>query len=244
MSQRLIDDAELLSWLRAMSRAAEERNEKALNAAVARFAAARGEAVTTQVRRVAIGLQFALDHFQTDSKLADLAQRQVPDARLRLAHVLRLTDDAAHRTMDLIERSCPLAERASAEATRLMALQSECVDGQQRGPQLSAFLTEMATSMGAVRSNLAEVLMVQGYQDLSGQIIRGVMKLIQELELALTELLRIAGPEKIETGKTAASAVDDLATSQGPVVPGIPQPTAVSDQQDVDALLLKLGVSA
>jgi chemotaxis protein CheZ len=139
--------------------------------------------------------------------------------------------------MDLIERSCPLAERAATEAMRLMALQRESVDGQQPCSQVSAFLMEMANSMGAVRSHLAEVLMAQGYQDLSGQIIRGVMTLIQELELALTELLRIVGPQRATSG-----AVADATTAQGPMVPGIPQPTAVSDQEDVDALLLKLGV--
>ena len=57
-----------------------------------------------------------------------------------------------------------------------------------------AFLKQAGTSMAAVRSNLAEVLLAQGYQDLSGQIIGGVMTLVDELEEALGELVRIAGP--------------------------------------------------
>ncbi len=36
------------------------------------------------------------------------AEQDVPDARQRLVHVLELTDDAAHQTMELIERAMPL----------------------------------------------------------------------------------------------------------------------------------------
>ena len=39
-----------------------------------------------------------------------MRHRQVPDARQRLAHVLKLTDDAAHHTMDLVDQSCPLVD--------------------------------------------------------------------------------------------------------------------------------------
>jgi len=237
MSERLLDDAELISWVGAMSRAVADGNDKALKVALAGLENTRNSAVTTQVRRVATDLRFALDHFHADAKLIDLAQRQVPDARLRLAHVLRLTDDAAHRTMDLVERSCPLADNATNEAERLMELQQQGVPATQMMPKLSAFVTLVATSMAAVRSNLAEVLIAQGYQDASGQIIRGVMRLIQELELALGELLRIAGPDTLCADHCVTGP-----SEQGPLVPGIAQPTAIGGQKDVDALLSQLGV--
>ena len=54
--------------------------------------------------------------FSVDSRLVDLAEKEVPDARHRLDHVLKLTDEAAHRTMDLVEQSGPLAERTAREA--------------------------------------------------------------------------------------------------------------------------------
>ena len=43
----------------------------------------------------------------------------MPDARLRLDHVLKLTDEAAHRTLDLVEQSGPLAERTARAAQRI-----------------------------------------------------------------------------------------------------------------------------
>jgi chemotaxis protein CheZ len=237
MSEGLLDNAEFASWLNALTRAFAERDEATLHQILASFDTARSANMTVQVRRVANDLQFALDHFHADARLLDLAQRRVPDAKHRLAHVLRLTDDAAHRTMDLVERSAPLADHATHEAERLIGLQQQGSTAQQLAPQLTAFVTLIAASMGAVRSNLGEVLITQGYQDLSGQIIRGVMKLIQELEVALAELLRIAGPENGADGAEAYAK-----GTAGPEVPGVDHGITVSGQQDVDALLSELGV--
>ena len=57
---------------------------------------------------------------------------------------------------------------------------------------MDAFLQAARSDMDKVRENLSEVLLAQGYQDLSGQIIRGVMKLVTELEIALVDLVRLA----------------------------------------------------
>ena len=110
--------------------------------------------------------------------------------------------------------------------------------------------------MASVRGSLSEVLIAQGYQDLSGQIIRGVMNLVAELESALGQLVRLAGnPGAIESpaapaapaaanGAHAAPAErNHQGNGHGPVVPGIGhQAAAVSGQQDVDALLAALGM--
>jgi len=230
---------EYAPWVAAMSRALQSADAKAFGVALAGFDAARNTELTQQVRRVAIDLQTALDSFRVDSKLIDLAQRQVPDARHRLAHVLRLTDDAAHRTMDLVEQCCPLAERVAGEAERLIAAQEANGSSPALQPHVSAFLRQTGTSMAAMRSNLAEVLLTQGYQDLSGQIIRGVMTLVEELEEALRDLLCIADPGS-ERGAHVGGF--DARRGFGPRVPGVDHGPAVAGQQDVDALLSDLGI--
>ncbi len=224
-------------WVTAMSQALDQGDKVAFRTALAGFDGARNSEVTTGIRKVALDLQTALDRFRVDSKLIDLAQRQVPDARHRLAHVLRLTDDAAHRTMDLVDRCCPLADHIAHEAERLAVQYEAAEPSHAMQPQLTGFLRQTATSMTAVRGNLAEVLLAQGYQDLSGQIIRGVMTLVDELETALGELVRIGGSE-LEAG----SRSQDSRRGHGPIVPGINHGNAVGGQQDVDALLLDLGV--
>ena len=62
---------------------------------------------------------------------------EIPDARARLTHVIRMTDEAAHRTLDLVEQSGPLAERTAREATALIETVENfyaAASGPQAGP--------------------------------------------------------------------------------------------------------------
>jgi chemotaxis protein CheZ len=200
-----------------------------------------------ELRKLTSDLQSALVRFSIDSRLVDLAEKEVPDARLRLDHVLKLTDEAAHRTMDLVEQSGPLADRTAKGADEILELwkrfraRSIAVDEfRQMVAQMDVFLTAASKDMGTVRSNLAEVLLTQGYQDLTGQIIRGVMKLVGELETALVELVRLS-KRGAKPSKEVAST-EPASRGFGPAVPGVDHGPAVSGQQDVDALLSGLGM--
>jgi chemotaxis protein CheZ len=141
--------------------------------------------------------------------------------------------------MDLVEQCCPLADQLAHEAERLIGIQAIAGSLQPLQLQISEFLKRTGTSMAAVRGNLAEVLLTQSYQDLSGQIIRGVMTLVDELEQALGDLVRIAGADQ-DDGERPSSARSTR--GHGPVVPGINHGVAVGGQQDVDALLSDLGM--
>jgi chemotaxis protein CheZ len=197
------------------------------------------------LRKLTRDLQAALERFRIDSRLVDLAEKEVPDARHRLDHVMKLTDEAAHRTMDLVEQSGPLAERTAQQAAEIMPLwqrfraRNMALDEFQSMIQLlDVFLEAARNDMASVRNNLAEVLLAQGYQDLTGQIIRGVMKLVGELEHALVELVRLSKTH----GDPRRGVSEDTRRGFGPAIPGIDHGPAVSDQEGVDALLSGLGV--
>jgi chemotaxis protein CheZ len=196
------------------------------------------------LRKLTGDLQSALQRFRVDSRLADLAEKDVPDARLRLDHVLKLTDEAAHRTLDLVEQSGPLAERTARSVQGLVEAWQQFRDRRiavedfhRMVREMDAHLQATGTDMGKVRENLSEVLLAQGYQDLTGQIIRGVMKLVGELEIALVDLVRLS-----RAGTRSRPVSDETRRGFGPPIPGINSGPSVSDQQDVDALLSGLGV--
>jgi chemotaxis protein CheZ len=206
----------------------------------------RERALFGELRKLTGDLQSALERFRVDSRLMDLAEKEVPDARHRLDHVLKLTDEAAHRTMDLVEQSGPLAERTAREAaniidpwSRFRSRKIAVTEFQSLVERMDVFLDSARTDMDKVRSNLSEVLLAQGYQDLSGQIIRGVMKLVAELEIALVDLVKLS---KTGTAGTSKPLSDETRRGFGPTIPGINNGPAVSGQQDVDALLSGLGM--
>jgi chemotaxis protein CheZ len=239
MNDSLRNAADYRVWVEAMHAALIAHDPQAFAAALECFNRLQESDVISGVRKVAVDLQAALEQFRCDSRLLDLAERQVPDARHRLAHVLKLTDDAALHTMDLVDQSCPLVDTVAHEAERLQLLIKRPL-GADEGIRVDVerYLAQTLQSMKVVRSRLADVLLAQGYQDLSGQIIRSVMTLVDELELALGRLVRIGNFEQSSEPRADAST----GTVLGPVVPGVEHGPTVSGQQDVDAMLSGLGM--
>ncbi|HEU4623185.1 MAG TPA: protein phosphatase CheZ [Steroidobacteraceae bacterium] len=199
-----------------------------------------------QLASLTSNLRTALDRFRNDSRLIALADKEVPDARQRLNHVLTLTDQAAHRTLDLVEKSGPPAERTAREAAALTAPWERFRSGKISVAEyldligrIDRFLVTARTDSETVRANLAEVLLAQGFQDLTGQIIRGVMKLVAEVEVVLVDLTRLAGREE----GLEARAGSDSQRGHGPAVPGVDDAAGVvAGQTDIDALLSDLGI--
>lgn len=229
----------------ALTESMHAGNEAAFAVALGQLTLSGESTLRSDLRELTENLRFALDRFSVDSRLADLAEKEVPDARHRLEHVLKLTDEAAHTTLDLVERSGPLAERTGARAAEILPLwqqfrgrNMELKDFQILLVAMDAFLPAVRTDSEQVRNNLAEVLMAQGYQDISGQIIRGVMQLVTEIEAVLVALMRLSTSEAPRATPVAASS----SRGHGPVVPGVDHGKVVSGQQDVDALLSGLGM--
>jgi chemotaxis protein CheZ len=141
--------------------------------------------------------------------------------------------------MDLVEQSGPLAGRIAKEAAELAVFWRQFTsrsinpeDFRKLLVRVDEFLISAQTDTETVRANLAEVLMTQGYQDLSGQIIRGVIKLVTEVEQTLGELVKMA---TLETQRPDAGAGDKYHATRGygPAVPGVDHGVVVGGQTDV-----------
>jgi chemotaxis protein CheZ len=201
----------------------------------------RESSLFNELRKLTADLQETLKRF----RLSHIANKAMPDARERLDHAIKMTDKAAHRTMDLIEQSAPIADRACQAATALSELWRRFRAQEPGVPDLRAmiertveFLTHVQTDAGTVRNNLNEVVMAQGYQDLSGQIIRSVMQLVQPLENALVDLVRLSQLEN----KSGPTGETGIRKTLGPAIPGLDKGNVVSGQQDVDSMLSKMGL--
>ncbi len=238
----------------ALTDALRTEDETAFFAAVDHIVHMREPGMFTELRKLTGDLQQALERFSIESRLADIAENDIPDARARLRHVIRMTDEAAHKTLDLVEQSGPLSERTSREATALIdsiAAYRNRTSGVQGFEgvvrsvdaflpivrAVEVFLPAARADSETVRRNLAEVLLAQGYQDLTGQIIRSVMKLVEELESALSNLAKLSG-DIVEH----ASMGGEAGAGHGPTVPGVTKGEVASGQTDVDALLSGLGM--
>ena len=217
-------------FMARLSHAYAAADEAAFHAILDDSLRARESAILSDVARLSESLLAALTRFRSDSRIAALAAKEIPDARLRLDHVLKMTEQAAHTTLDLIERTVPLAEATARDAQTL----AESLDSSTH-IDVRRFLGEVRGNAEGVRRNLTEVMLAQGFQDLSGQILQGVRRLIGEVEGVLEELAAITGVQLDKIPETPAEKLE------GPVVPGVQQ-NAVVDQVDVDDLIAGLGI--
>ena len=93
-----------------------------------------------------------------------------------------------------------------------------------------------------IQANLSEITLAQGYQDLTGQVIRQVTDLVEEVETNLVDLIKMVSehqPLKQNTASTT-KAVDPL-KAEGPQMNATDKTNVVATQDDVDDLLSSLG---
>lgn len=237
--------AEHGSTVARLVRALDADDDASFDAALAALNGARGTAVSEELRVIADTLQAAMSRFRDEFRLGDLAERKLPDAMLRLRHVLDLTHDAAHRTIEQIECCAGIVTRIGRDAelnSRALRLPGA---GAASGPEyaVAGFLDRTVTDCAVLRGHLDEAMLAQAYQDLSGQIIGGVITLVRDVEGILGEMLRVCGtqsPSPATSVVERATADDgDNARGCGPAIPGVTR-DAVVNQGDVDALLAEL----
>jgi chemotaxis protein CheZ len=199
-------------------------------------------ALFQEVGRLTRELHDAINSFLLDSKIAELAEREIPDASERLSYVITMTENAANTSLAAVEAGLPLADELGNKAKilagewkRFQERQLSVEEFRALSQKLVGFLQVTGEHSGELHGKLSEVLMAQDFQDLTGQIIRQVIALIQDVEHKLVRLVRISG------GINGSPPTKKPGGLEGPAVPGIDQGDQVKGQDDVDDLLSSLG---
>lgn len=174
-----------------------------------------------------------------DRTLQDAAAAALPDARQRIAYVVKLTEDAASRCLSAVEHATPLQENLAVDAQSLAgrwdtvcAGQSSVADFKALAQATREYLHEVTARTEQTRGHLREVMMAQEFQDLTGQVLKRISELANTLENQLIKLLVENAP-----GPVKPEAVGLL---NGPAIDGS-APNVVASQAQVDELLESLG---
>lgn len=201
-----------------------------------------------EVGKLTRQLHDSLNSFQLDGRLANLAMSDIPDAQSRLNYVMETTEEAANNTMDAVEASMPIAEKITQsieeimpEWKKLMTRQLALGEFKTLCHDLDAFLVESSAESAKLTTLLTEVLMAQGYQDLTGQVIRRVIELVKEVEDSLVSMLTMFSDAEAEEKANNSEKQSDTVKAEGPIIDAETREDVVSNQDDVDDLLSSLG---
>ena len=175
-------------------------------------------------------------------KLLEKTASAMPDARDRLAYIANLTEQAACKVLNATDIANPLQEELEAGAAllgtkwdALFANRMGVEDFKLLAAETQAFLKNaVPQKTAATREQLLEIMMAQDFQDLTGQVIKKVIAVAQDLETQLMSVL-------IETmpGDKRTESVNTLLN--GPVINAAGRTDVVGNQQQVDDLLDSLG---
>ena len=199
------------------------------------------EAVFNRIGHMARTLHDTLGQLGYD-KLVEQTVTALPDAKDRLAYVANLTEQAACRVLNATDIAGPLVDDIENGAAALgerwdkaFANQLGVVEFKQLAEETRAYLKDqLPTKARATHAQLTEIMMAQDFQDLTGQVIKKVVALAQDLEAGLMGALLDVLPETRRTEEVAS-------LMNGPVVNAEGRTDVVVNQEQVDDLLDSLG---
>ncbi len=233
-----------IEQVRALLAALERGDDDSADRILDEISRVRESLMFQEVGKLTRQLHDTLANFALDERIADLTEKEIPDAKERLNYVIAMTEQAANTTLNAVESILPFAEslreqsnELSAQWRRFRQREMSYEEFKSLTQDLAQYFDVSAGHLEAIQQSLTEVLMAQGFQDLTGQIIRRVIRLVQDLEYSLVDLIRISGRRFKPSGE---SAQDLKAKTLGPAVPGVDKDT-VQNQDDVDSLLSSLG---
>jgi len=185
-------------------------------------------------------LHDALRELGYDRQL-ERAAASIPDARERLSYVAAMTEQAAVRALNAIEAAQPIQNRLQDEALRLSSRWEMLFDKQLTVDEFKKlvqgtreYLGEVPEQTRATNAQLLEIMMAQDFQDLTGQVIKKITALAQDMEQQLVQLL-------VDLVPSDARSDCDSQLLNGPVVNADGRHGTITSQAQVDNLLESLG---
>lgn len=239
--------SDLLNLAKNLVSALENGDDATADGLLDELAGLRETQLFKEIGRLTRQLHDTMVSFSVDAKITALAENEIPDAKERLQYVISMTEQAANQTLTAVENLLPISQSLNDEAAHLSGKWSRFLDREMPLDEFKAMSQEITQyfqsakgSLEQVQTGLTDILMAQGFQDITGQIIRRVIELVQELEISMVNLINVAG-RKIQSSEVKAQHGE--VELQGPVVPGVDDKAGdvATSQVDVDDLLSSLG---
>jgi len=244
----------LLDNARALVAELESGNSDQAERIIEQLGRMREQSLFQELGKMTRQLHESINSFVLDDRMQSLAESDIPDAKTRLNHVIEMTESSANRTLTAVESALPVSEDLKVRANtlhekwdRFRNKEMDVNEFRAMSKEIDEFLTITTQSTESIHNGLSDIMMAQDFQDLTGQILRRVITLVQEVEDNLVGLVRLSGGVEDEpkaevkpVGKFSENK--DMMQGVGPAVPGVEAAgEAVSGQDEVDDLLSSLG---
>lgn len=249
MGSSEIDKAGLLAVSKKLIEQLENGSDNEIEKVLDEVAAFRESSLFQELGKLTRELHDSIRNFQLDDRFNDIAESEIPNAKERLEYVLTMTEESANTTLTAVEESQPKVDGLTSSVEDLQQRWSKfkkkelsADEFRQLAGDMSDFFATGKSITSELSTNLNNVLMAQDFQDLTGQIIRQVITLVEDVESNLVNLIRLQGDSAtVTTTTTKKKEVEVISKLEGPQVPGLEAEDVMTNQDDVDDLLASLG---
>lgn len=250
MSNKSVMDKLRLEQAKALVAALESNDEEEVERWMDELTTARESTLFLELGKLTRQFHDAMMSFALDNRVVELTEKDIPDAKERLNYVISMTEQAAETTLNAIDEIMPVTDAMAAGVDDLAARWEKFLHREMPFEEFKAMSKEISehfassqTGLALVQGKLNEVLMAQGFQDLTGQVIKRVIELVHDVEQNMVELIRISGKRFVPEAKVVQPEAEENLAGAGPVVPGVDdrKGNTMASQDDVDDLLSSLG---
>ncbi len=172
------------------------------------------------------------------------ASSAINDAQDRLEYVATLTEQAANKVLNTLDEGMPAQDLLSKQAKDMENRWADLFSGKLSLDEFKAlagdsrqFAASVNEATESEKARLLEIMMAQDFQDITGQLIKKVVKITQTVETELAQLLRDSAPADLKE----KLAKKEAPPAPAPLMSGPSVPDTALNQDNVDDLLADLG---
>ena len=206
--------------LEALSRGHLSQAEDALR----KLGAEQESTLYQRVGELTRTLHNALSDFRRslDSSSVTMHSTNIPDAANKIEAVMRMTQKSAETTLECVEEQSDIVRKALEELHELEGRFKSASPPSVQALQL--YLSSLTPRIARLGDLGDQVLMAQSFQDLTGQSLQKVLRLVSELEKSLIGLVEFFGApaapepppeEEAPSGQMNQDEVDDVLSKFG-----------------------------
>jgi chemotaxis protein CheZ len=186
-----VDRAQLIETFSAFVEGLIDKDHGKVEKHLLELSAQGDSSLYQKVGEMARGLHNSISDLRDDlaPKLTSVT-KAVPQATDHLTGVIQMTNDAAHKTMALLDKNS-----ATVEKLRRISVANP--------------IAGLAELVAEAEQTNTEILMAQEFQDLTGQALKKVINVLTDLEKNLVELVTMFGskaPEPVPASPEAPKA--------------------------------------
>ncbi len=235
---------EYVERLNELGEALKAGQDEEANRLIGELTTLRESALFLELGKLTREIHESINDFTDDDRVVELAEEEIPDAKERLNFIITKTEDAAHKTMTAAESAMDIIDNFAQEANSIQQRWSQFRNREMSksdflalSEDLDRFFGRISEESNKVKSQMTDIMMAQDYQDLTGQMIKQVITMVQEIEEKLVRLVAISGANLAPKVKQKT----DGSMAHGPQLPTADKAEVATDQGDVDDLLASLG---